>query len=1029
MADANLINHPNPYIIGTAIDERERFFGRESLFHFLEDNLRQNVKVILLHGQRRIGKSSVLKQISNFVAKEEFVFVTFDLQDKSYLLLSELLHQLAIEIVYHLNLELDKITPPTVEDLGYNPDYFSSRFLPQIYQELDKKHLVLLFDEFDVLSGNPDVVSQGSGFFRYLRSLVNKQKKLHIIPVVGRNINDMQTLLGLFKSAPTLEIGFLDEVSVKRLIRNPCERVLTYEDDAINAILELSAGHPYFTQVICFTLFGRAREQQNWRVTRQDVKSIVDKAIENAQGGLAWFWDGLPCLEQVVFSAVAEAQKIALCNAQRVPEDPLKLLESYGVLQTEPLIEAAQQLDEKGFLDKTGRGLKVELVRRWLVQLHPLRQEIWELEQLKKEDIDRFCESAIGLHQQGQKQEALATYKQVLALNPNHFSTVFALAEGYLEAEEFSQAIEFYTRACKVDPSRYQEGLLRAIETYGHALITQRDFKKAKEQFNQVLSIEPDRSSARQRLREIEVYERQGSSWICRGYRDKPHPDKWVERNQACPICQRIMNSSELRVQSYLKKSLLVGMLGLVGIIALITAGGFGVYRLSTPCLDGEKKVFGIRCVTDLDRNVSRGERTFFPSSGNPNIDHGVEAFRKKNYTEAAEFFQKAVAANRRDPEALIYYNNALAKQKGFPLTLAVVVPTDKAKDIAQEMLRGVAQAQNQFNKEGKGGFNGRLLEIAIANDSNSPDKAKKVAQELIKDKSVLGVIGHFKSDSSEAALAEYEKNDLAMISPTNTSTLLKSKVFFRTTTSDVAAGKKLAEYAKNVQRINKVVIFYNHHSIYSNSLREAFIKNFENLGGNVAQSIDLSNPNFRAELEVPRSLYKNDAGAVLLFPNTDYVSVAREIAHEFFKVNVNLKRRSINSNRQELKLLGGDSLYSEETLKAGGKEVEGLVLAVPWFDQAPGAQDFAKAATKRWGGQVSWRTANSYDATQAFITALSNISNPSRLTVLQMLRRVDIPANQTSGTALQFTDNGECKEKPVLVRIKGGKFEIEKEN
>jgi branched-chain amino acid transport system substrate-binding protein len=190
-----------------------------------------------------------------------------------------------------------------------------------------------------------------------------------------------------------------------------------------------------------------------------------------------------------------------------------------------------------------------------------------------------------------------------------------------------------------------------------------------------------------------------------------------------------------------------------------------------------------------------------------------------------------------------------------------------------------------------------------------------------------------------------------------------------------------------------------------------------------------LSNPNLNAALEVPTSLYRDDAGAILLLPDMDYVSVAREIAYEVYKVNANLRSRSGSSNRQELKLLGGASLYSEETLKAGGKAVEGLVLAVPWFDQAPGAQDFAKAATKQWGGQVSWRTATSYDATQAFITALSSTSNPSRLIVLQILRGVNIPASQTSGTALQFTDDGEWKVKPVLVRIRGGQFEIEKEN
>ncbi|MGK7875271.1 MAG: ATP-binding protein, partial [Xenococcaceae cyanobacterium] len=102
----------NPYIIGRPITEQEKFFGRESVFRFLDDNLEQDVKVILLHGQRRIGKSSVLSQIPNFVVKSGFKFVPFDLQDKSQLSLSGILHNLATVIIDYLNLDLNRVQLP-----------------------------------------------------------------------------------------------------------------------------------------------------------------------------------------------------------------------------------------------------------------------------------------------------------------------------------------------------------------------------------------------------------------------------------------------------------------------------------------------------------------------------------------------------------------------------------------------------------------------------------------------------------------------------------------------------------------------------------------------------------------------------------------------------------------------------------------------------------------------------------------------------------------------------------------------------
>ncbi|MFK0731151.1 MAG: ABC transporter substrate-binding protein, partial [Gloeotrichia echinulata HAB0833] len=131
-------------------------------------------------------------------------------------------------------------------------------------------------------------------------------------------------------------------------------------------------------------------------------------------------------------------------------------------------------------------------------------------------------------------------------------------------------------------------------------------------------------------------------------------------------------------------------------------------------------------------------------------------------------------------------------------------------------MLRGVAQAQNQFNDNNV--LNDQLLEIAIANDANKPNKAKSIAQELVKDPSILGVIGHYTSDASDAALPEYTKAGLSIVSPTSTSTSLKSDVFFRTVPSDAATGTTLAEYAKK-SGINTVVFFYNPNKKYSNSL------------------------------------------------------------------------------------------------------------------------------------------------------------------------------------------------------------------
>ena len=431
------------------------------------------------------------------------------------------------------------------------------------------------------------------------------------------------------------------------------------------------------------------------------------------------------------------------------------------------------------------------------------------------------------------------------------------------------------------------------------------------------------------------------------------------------------------------------------------------------------------------DQLSSEGERTLFKGIENSNRDKGIEAFQKPNYEEAYRFFEKARIADRKDPEVEIYFNNAKAlkeeksgnKEKKELVTLAVVLPLDSKDEIAQEILRGVAQAQYKFNDKKQN----RFLKILIAKDGNDPNKAKEVAKKLIENPDIMGVIGHNTSKVTEAALPEYQKGKLAIISPTSTSTTLtsakpESQVFFRTVPNDKETAKKLASYAIN-NKYKKVGICNNPNSTYSRSLTKAFEDSFEKEGRQVVgEPIDLTYPALDAS-GVVATMLNNQANASVLLPDTERISVAIEIASAQEKLS--------QSGTKKLQLLGGDALYNPQILE-GGKAVEGLVLAVPWFRDQKNSKTFAAQAKERWEGNVSWRTASSYDATQALIKALPVAQKPSRDAVLTNLKSINLAANETSGTPLRFV-NGERKgQEPVLVKVFKGSngldFKLEKE-
>ncbi|MBD2203087.1 ABC transporter substrate-binding protein [Calothrix sp. FACHB-1219] len=957
----------NPYIIGNAIDEEEKFFGRRSLFDIIEDNLNQDVKIIVLHGQRRIGKSSVLRLMHKFLRANDWRFVICDLQDKSTKTLGTILNSLAKEIIEHL--ELNDLREPNIEKLDKDPTIFGRRFLPRVYRRLENKKLVLLLDEFDV------VIEQANSDrerLPLLNELLKKQERLFIIPVVGRHPSTLQQLKSLFKNAPYQKIGLLDNDSARRLITKPAIGSLEYEEDAIDRIISLSAGHPYFIQVICFTIFTQAKNKNNRKITSQDVEEIIDEAIDKAEAGLAWFWQGLPMVEQVVFLSVAESKEIAKKHQKTLPDKPLELLRHYGISQTDEIDQAVEQLFEKGLLDETKRQVKIEFVRLWLLKKHTLNEES---DNIKKLQINSKFTQASNLDQQGSQDEAVKLYGQILELDSNHVSTLLALTDIYLNRENLDKAVEFAKRAYNVDPTSSQEKLLDALERYGDRLKQQRKFEKAKQQYQKILEIKPDQILIRGKLQSLE---------------------------------DEIASTSSLLAESR-KKIALAG----AGVSFLFLCVIFGsCYKSSIdniPKIPTQTPTAIPPNSPDIKNYISRGERALFFSDRNNARDEGIKAFNARNYSKAAEWFKIAVTENRNDPEVLIYYNNALARQQGYPNTLAAVVPVENAKDKAQEILRGVAQAQNEFNANG--GLNGRLLEIVIANDANGK-MSEQVASSLAQDSSILGVIGHYTSDSTEKALPIYQKPNpaLPVISPTSSSTKLKSDVFFRATASDREVGKQLAEYAWN-NGLKKVVIFWNPNSIFSLSLKEQFITNFEQLGGIiVGNPIDLAAGSLDAEKEVRDSI-SQQAQAAVLIPDSNHVAVAEQIV----RANANLK-----PSPQRLKLLSSDVLYVDKFSKVTA--FEGLILSVPWFREAPQSKRFAQAGKRQWGGDISSNTAASYDVTQAFIKALS--TNPSRSTILQKLPQVNLSSGETSGDKLEFQDH-ERQSQPILIQVQQGQFKF----
>lgn len=444
------------------------------------------------------------------------------------------------------------------------------------------------------------------------------------------------------------------------------------------------------------------------------------------------------------------------------------------------------------------------------------------------------------------------------------------------------------------------------------------------------------------------------------------------------------------------------------GTILLLGLTGTLVYQV-LPC-----EVLGnIKpCISTFGDKLSYGEQLLIPGSATIEKQRGVKAFRDGQYGKAVEWLEQAQKNERSDPETLIYLNNArIEAQKAKSYTIAVAVPLDTSSEglnSGLEILRGVAQAQDEFNQQRKEA----RIKVLIADDDNKSNQAKQIAKALVKQKDVLAVVGHFTSDATLAASEIYQQNQLVSISGTSTSEDLSilgkshyPNFFFRTVPSDHVTAQALTSYLSQQVNLQTAVVFYNPGSKYSKSLQHQFRESLSKNGGKVVDELDLSTPILNSRNAIDK-VEKQGAKVIALFPNSQSLILNKTI-------------KLIIANQCRYLMVGGDTVYTPEILDVVGKDVTNcLVIAVPWHQMHSPDPKFPQISEKLWGGQVSWRTALAYDATHVLLTALAKSSNPSRLLLQQTLSNPKFKVTGATGT-ISFQANGDRKEPPIqLVQV-----------
>ncbi len=444
----------NPYVVGEPV-QGQAFYGRDEVIAEIERRLPYE-RLLILCGPRRIGKTSILQNLSLAKSLSRFTFIYVDSSQMVAQSVAEARYYLATEIARTLNLEV----PPQSDFADEN--ILHRRFLPWACQRMYPQLPVLMLDEFDVLDRPPEEAAYHTKVtFEFIQELIEAESQLAIMiglgPKLGERSRSLQHYLHLER---WIKVSRLDPEAAHAVIVNPAADQMSYAPEAVEHLIALTSGHPYFTQLVCSEVFDSVRDVGKKHVSREDVAAAVAGILESGKADFDWLWDDLSPAERLTLALSAEASdENGLITSQRLNQlDADHRVERSG-LELESAANRLVELDLIQREEPTGFRFVVELVRWWVARQHPAAAEF-------SKNAALLSDQATTEYQRGQEaldlDVAIKHYRAALKANPDHLEAHLALGAALLEQGHTREALKVYERARRLDEERAGEGLAQA---------------------------------------------------------------------------------------------------------------------------------------------------------------------------------------------------------------------------------------------------------------------------------------------------------------------------------------------------------------------------------------------------------------------------------------------------------------------------------------------------------------------------------------------------------------------------------------
>ncbi len=360
----------NPYICGIPLNSQQQIFvGRTDIMARLEHSLLSgNRPPILLYGQRRMGKTSLLLNLSNYLPSSIVVCFVDGQSLAGIKDLEEFLTRISARISQSAADQRNIAIPaiPSSPNLG-------SLFM-RINQWLDtcekifNQHeslLLLAIDEFETMRYiTQPSLAQAKDLLSLSRHIIQHRPFFKIVLAGSRSLDELRGLSNFLINVQVEKVEYLHTTDALRLIEQPIQNFpLVYEPDASQRILHLTRCHPHLVQLLCYEIVIHKNEQdesQRYQATTVDVEQAATQAL---QSGSFFFFD-------IVNSQIPTGSAKMLAHLARLGENHAISCDDWRGKFPEYFEQNLTALLRRDLVELSPQGYRfqIELVRRWFSQ-------------------------------------------------------------------------------------------------------------------------------------------------------------------------------------------------------------------------------------------------------------------------------------------------------------------------------------------------------------------------------------------------------------------------------------------------------------------------------------------------------------------------------------------------------------------------------------------------------------------------------------------------------------------------------------